>query len=112
LQLPDADLRLNSKFEKVWGNAAFEEGTHATPPITLSKPGSVKLNNLFDDPSTRERQVDQHLNSGNLPNRLPSPAGHRNSNNSEDSLPGDSARGPSIINFFKGSKSQRDMQPE
>ena len=37
LQPPDAELRQNSSFNKVWGNSAFEDGT-PQPPNALTKP--------------------------------------------------------------------------
>ena len=112
LQLPDAELRLNSKFDKVWGNSAFEDGA-PQPPVALTKPGSIKMNNLFDDPSTRERHMDQSQspqhNSGPLHKRGTA----RHSGSDEGAVPGAEARGPSIVNLFKGNnKSQRELPLE
>ncbi|GAX73981.1 hypothetical protein CEUSTIGMA_g1431.t1 [Chlamydomonas eustigma] len=99
--LPDADLRLNSKFEKVWGNAAFESDSASSPPIAVTKPGSVKLNNLFDDPSSRVKHVDQHLSTGT----------RVGSRQMEESLTPTEARGPSIINFFRKGPAERTDEP-
>ena len=115
MQLPDAELRLNSKFDKVWGNSAFEDGAPQPSPAALTKPGSIKMNNLFDDPSTRERHMDQSQspqqqhNSGPLHKRGASVR----YGSEAGAVPGAEARGPSIVNLFKGNnKSQRELPLE
>ena len=70
LQDAELDLRINSKFDRVFGNAIFEPTSspsrrHVSEAVASdrSSPGSpktpgteVKLNNLFGDASTRHRE--------------------------------------------------------
>ncbi len=56
------------------------------------------MNNLFDDPNAREKQVDQQQSSS-TPRRG---TARRSSNSDHETAP--EPRGPSIINFFKGHK--------
>eukprot|EP00195_Chlamydomonas_chlamydogama_P011442 CAMPEP_0202901248 /NCGR_PEP_ID=MMETSP1392-20130828/14147_1 /ASSEMBLY_ACC=CAM_ASM_000868 /TAXON_ID=225041 /ORGANISM="Chlamydomonas chlamydogama, Strain SAG 11-48b" /LENGTH=473 /DNA_ID=CAMNT_0049587785 /DNA_START=24 /DNA_END=1445 /DNA_ORIENTATION=+ len=93
-QLQDAelDLRTIGKFDKVFGNAAFED---ASPSPSPKQPGAIKMNNLFEDPSARERSVDQR-NRKNSPDR--------------DNTPDKATRGPSITNIFRRGQADRNQQ--
>lgn len=55
LQDGELDLRLNSQFNRVFGNGLFEDAPPSPQPKT---PGTVKRNNLFEDPN---RQNDQRF---------------------------------------------------
>jgi hypothetical protein len=59
LQQSPGDSRINSKFQKIWGNAAFEAENPAS--VSSTKPGQVRLNNLFDEQQQNVKQSDKKM---------------------------------------------------
>jgi hypothetical protein len=89
-QLQDAelDLRCQGKFDRVFGNATFEDEASASPKT----PGAIKMNNLFEDPST--------VNRNSTPD---SGARSRRRSQERDNTPDKaSARGQSMSRFHAG----------
>eukprot|EP00197_Chlamydomonas_leiostraca_P007276 CAMPEP_0202868270 /NCGR_PEP_ID=MMETSP1391-20130828/10614_1 /ASSEMBLY_ACC=CAM_ASM_000867 /TAXON_ID=1034604 /ORGANISM="Chlamydomonas leiostraca, Strain SAG 11-49" /LENGTH=428 /DNA_ID=CAMNT_0049548413 /DNA_START=313 /DNA_END=1599 /DNA_ORIENTATION=- len=66
-QLQDAelDLRINTRFDRVFGNGLFEDAP-PSPSNKANTPGHVKMNNLFDEPN---RQNDQRNARRESPDR-------------------------------------------
>jgi hypothetical protein len=107
---PKKSARSQAKFERVFGNAAFESSAGGGE---TQQPSSVRMNNLFDEvPTAKRRVIPEEFSEGNNSQknlRAEKKGVHKikdmDATSDADSLGGSltpSRAGASLINIFRG----------